>query len=146
MMIERTFVMVKPDGVQRGLVAQVMGAIEDKGYKLVALKLLQLTPELAATHYAEHVGKAFYQDLLACITSGPVVAMVWEGNGAVKGIRTVMGATNPLEAAPGSIRGRFALDIGRNVVHGSDSPESAAREITLYFSPFELVTYKKCYN
>ncbi len=141
--MERTFVMIKPDGVQRGLIANVIGAIEEKGYKLVGLKLLQLTSDKAAEHYIEHKGKPFYDSLLAYITSGPVVAMAWEGPDAVKGIRTLMGATNPLEAAPGSIRGRYALSIGKNIVHGSDSVQSAEREIGLYFSPKELVGYDR---
>lgn len=141
--MERTYVMVKPDGVQRGLAAKVMNAIESKGFKLIGLKLLRITPEIAGKHYAEHVGKPFYEGLVEYITSGPVVAMVWEGKGAVKGIRTLMGATNPLEAVPGSIRGMYGIDIGRNVVHGSDSIESAEREIALYFTNDELLDYRR---
>lgn len=141
--MERTFVMVKPDGVQRGLVARVIAAIEGKGYKLVGIKILKLSPEMAARHYAEHVGKPFYDGLIRFITSGPVVAMVWQGPNVVNGVRTLMGATNPLEAQPGSLRGAYAVDIGYNVVHGSDSPESARREIELYFQPEELVEYNR---
>jgi len=141
--MERTFVMVKPDGVQRGLISLVLGALETKGYKLVGLKMLQVTPEQAARHYEEHVGKPFYPGLVEFITSGPVVAMVWEGPSVIKGVRALMGATNPVEAVPGSIRGSYAVDIGHNIVHGSDSLESAGREINLYFKPEELVNYKR---
>lgn len=141
--MERTFVMVKPDGIQRGLAAAIMGAIENKGYKLVGIKMLQLTPELAERHYGEHAGKPFYAGLISYITSGPVIAMVWEGNAVIKGIRNLMGATNPLEAHPGTIRGDYALDVRFNLVHGSDSPESAKREIDLYFAPHELVHYER---
>jgi len=141
--MERTFVMVKPDGVQRGLVSRVLGAIEARGYKLVGLKMLNVSPALAAKHYAEHEGKPFYEGLIRHITSGPVVAMVWEGKGVVAGIRAVMGATNPLEAAPGSLRGDWAVSIDRNLVHGSDSPESAEREINLFFRPEELLSYDR---
>lgn len=141
--MERTFVMVKPDGVQRGLVAQVIAAIEQKGYKLAAIKMLKLSPEMASRHYAEHVGKPFYQGLVEFITSGPVVAMVWEGSDVVKGVRTVMGATNPLEALPGTIRGSFGLSIQHNIVHGSDSEASADREISLYFAPSEIIEYER---
>ena len=141
--MERTFVMVKPDGVQRGLISAVMGALETKGYKLVGLKMLRVTPELAARHYEEHAGKPFYPGLVEFITSGPVVAMVWEGPSVIMGVRTLMGATHPLEAVPGSIRGSYGVDIGRNIVHGSDSPESAEREINLYFTPGELLNYNR---
>lgn len=141
--MERTFVMIKPDGVQRALCGQIISRIESKGYRLVAMKLLKVSPELAASHYAEHLGKPFYEDLLAHITSGPVVAMVWEGRGAIKGIRNLMGATNPLEADPGSIRGCWGNNIQFNVVHGSDSPSSAQREIALYFDPAEILEYQR---
>ena len=140
--MERTFVMVKPDGVKRRLISAVLGALETKGYKLAGLKMLRVTPELAARHYAEHEGKPFYRELVEFITSGPVVAMVWEGPAVIKGVRTLMGATNPVEAAPGSIRGRYATDIAHNIVHGSDSPESAEREINLFFAPGELCDNK----
>lgn len=141
--MERTFVMIKPDGVQRALCGQIISRIESKGYRLVAMKLLKVSPALAASHYAEHRGKPFYEDLLAHITSGPVVAMVWEGRGAIKGIRNLMGATNPLEADPGSIRGCWGNNIQFNVVHGSDSPSSAQREIALYFDPAEILEYQR---
>ncbi|MCR4440690.1 MAG: nucleoside-diphosphate kinase [Peptococcaceae bacterium] len=141
--MERTFVMVKPDGVQRGLVARVLGAIEARGYKLIGLKMMSISPRLAAEHYAEHAGKPFYDSLLEHITSGPVAAMVWEGKGVVSGVRAIMGATNPLEAKPGSLRGDYAVSIDRNLVHGSDSEESAEREIRLFFKPEELVSYDR---
>lgn len=141
--MERTFIMVKPDAVQRGLINRVIGRIEDKGYKLVAMKFIRLTPELAARHYAEHEGKPFYEGLIEYITSGPVVAMVWAGKGAIKGIRGLMGATNPLEADPGSIRGSYGQSVQYNLVHGSDSPESAEREIDLYFTSDELLRYER---
>lgn len=141
--MERTFVMIKPDGVQRGLVGKIVSALEAKGYKMVGVKLLRLSREKAALHYAEHQGKSFYESLLEYITSGPVVAMVWEGKAAIKGIRTLMGSTNPLEAAPGSIRGRYGHDMTFNLIHGSDSPESARREIELYFQNDELLEYQR---
>lgn len=141
--MERTFVMVKPDGVQRGLAGRIIASIEQKGYKLSGLKLLILTSEMAQRHYAEHLGKPFYEKLVEFITSGPVVAMVWEGPDAIKGCRTLIGATNPLEAQPGSLRGAFGLDISHNVIHGSDSTESASREIEIYFRPEELVNYNR---
>ena len=141
MHMERTFVMVKPDGVQRKLVSKVMGRFEDKGLKLVGLKMLLITPELARKHYGEHEGKPFFKNLVSFITSGPVVAMVWEGLEAIKTARSLMGKTNPLEAAPGTLRGDYGLFMGNNIVHGSDSPESAAREIDLFFAEEELVEY-----
>ncbi|MCY0898330.1 MAG: nucleoside-diphosphate kinase [Firmicutes bacterium] len=134
-----TFVMVKPDGVRRGLVGEVIRRFEQKSLHLVAMKLMEITPELAAQHYAEHREKPFYQELITFITSGPVVAMVFAGRDAVQVARTLMGATDPVNAAPGTIRGDFGLEITQNVVHGSDSPESAEREIQLYFRPEELV-------
>lgn len=141
--MERTFLMIKPDGVQRNLVGEIIGRFEKKGFQLVALKLIQISPELAAKHYGEHVGKPFYGELLEFITSGPVVAMVWQGLNAVAVARTMMGKTNPADAAPGTIRGDLAVFMGNNVVHGSDSPESAEREIKLFFSSAELVSYNK---
>jgi nucleoside-diphosphate kinase len=137
--VSRTFVMVKPDGVRRGLAGTVIARFEQKGLKLVGLKLLAVTPELAAQHYAEHREKPFYPELVRFITSGPVVAMVWEGRDAVTVARTLMGATDPVKAAPGTIRGDFGLAITENIVHGSDSDESAEREIGLYFDASELV-------
>lgn len=136
--MSQTFVMVKPDGVRRGLVGEVVRRFERKGLRLRAIKGLTVSPELAGRHYAEHRDKPFYGELIDFITSGPVVAMVWEGKNAVAVARTAMGATNPAEALPGTIRGDFGLEITENVVHGSDSPESSEREIALYFTPVEL--------
>ena len=142
-MMERTFVMLKPDCVQRNLVGRVITCFEEKGYKIVGLKMLRLSREMAEEHYAEHRGKPFYEALVAHITSGPVVAMVIEGKGVIAAVRQMMGSTNPLEAAPGTIRGRFGVDVGRNVVHGSDGPASAAREVALFFRPDELISYRR---
>lgn len=140
--MERTYVMVKPDGVQRGLIAEVISRFERRGLKIVGMKMLQIPRELAEEHYGEHKGKPFFDALVEYITSGPVVAMVLEGKNAIAAVREMMGATDPQKAAPGTIRGDFGLDIGRNVVHGSDSPASAEREINLFFKPEELVDYK----
>lgn len=140
--MERTYVMVKPDGVQRGLVSKVLSSFEGRGLKIVGLKVLRISRELAEKHYGEHKGKPFFEPLVNYIISGPVVAMVLEGKNAVSVVRDMMGATDPQKAAPGTIRGSFGLDIGRNVVHGSDSPASAQREINLFFRPEELVDYK----
>ncbi len=134
-----TFVMVKPDGVRRGLVGEVVRRMELKGLQLKAMKLLQVSPELAAKHYEEHKDKPFYPDLISFITSGPSVPMVWEGREAVSVARTIMGATDPVKAAPGTLRGDFGLAITENIVHGSDSDASAEREIALYFSRQEIV-------
>ena len=142
MKLERTFIMVKPDGLQRRLVNRVIGRFEDRGMKLVGLKLMKISPELAQRHYAEHQGKPFFTGLIDFITSGPVVAMVWEGLEAISTARLMMGKTNPLEAAPGTLRGDYGLFTGNNIVHGSDSPESAAREIALFFAEGELVDYE----
>ncbi|HOA36193.1 MAG TPA: nucleoside-diphosphate kinase [Bacillota bacterium] len=139
---ERTFVMVKPDGVQRKLVGEVITRLEKKGLQPVAIKMMQMEPELAARHYGEHRGKPFYESLISFITSGPVVAMVWEGDNAVAVARSLIGATNPQEAAPGTIRGDLALFTGNNLVHGSDSLESARREIGLFFNEAELCSYR----
>ncbi len=130
---QRTFIMVKPDGVRRRLVGEVVRRIEAKGYVLREMKLFTMDETLAKKHYAEHVEKPFFSELVSFITSGPVVAMVVEGPEAVSGMRQLMGATNPIEATPGSIRGDFATVIGENIVHGSDSPESAEREVNLFF-------------
>ena len=130
---QQTFIMVKPDGVSRRLIGEVIGRIEAKGYSVVEMKLFTIDEGLARKHYAEHVDKPFFGELVGFITSGPVVAMVVEGADAVAGMRQIMGATNPLEAVPGSIRGDFAALIGENIVHGSDSPASAEREINLFF-------------
>lgn len=137
---ERSFVAIKPDGVKRGFVGDIIARFEKKGYKLIGMKLMMVTEELAAQHYAEHVGKPFYPNLLKYITSGPIVAMAFQGYRAVQGIRHVLGATDPCEADVGSIRADFAQLKAYNTVHGSDSLESAEREINLYFKPEELCT------
>lgn len=141
--MERTFVMVKPDGVQRGLVGEIIRRFERRGLKIVALKMLRISPELAARHYAEHQGKTFFAGLVEYITSAPVVAMVLEGKDCVSLVREMMGATDPGKAAPGTIRGTYGMDIGRNVIHGSDSRASAAREIALFFTEPELCDYSQ---
>ena len=130
---QQTFIMVKPDGVRRKLVGEVVARIEAKGYELREMRLFTIDETLAKKHYAEHVERPFFSELVSFITSGPVVAMVVEGPDAVAGMRQLMGATNPLEATPGSIRGDLATVIGENIVHGSDSPESAEREVNLFF-------------
>lgn len=135
---QRTFIAVKPDGVKRGLVGEIISRFEKKGYKLIGMKMLDVTPELAEKHYGEHKGKPFYNRLIEYIQSGPIVAMVWKGFDVIAGSRQLMGATNPLEAQVGTIRADFALVKEYNVVHGSDSPESAEREISIYFTPDEL--------
>ncbi len=132
-MSERTLVLVKPDGVARGLVGEVLGRIERKGFRIVAMELRTLPREVAETHYGEHKDKPFFGDLVAFITGGPLVAAVIEGPAAIASWRTMMGATNPANAAPGTIRGDLATETQNNVTHGSDSPESAAREIALFF-------------
>ncbi len=141
---ERTFVMVKPDGVQRGLIGEIVSRFEDRGLKLVAGKFTRLDDDHAREHYAEHVDKPFFDDLTDFITSGPVFAMVWEGQDAVAQVRRMMGETDPAESAPGTIRGDYGLDLGRNVVHGSDTEEgSAQREIELFFDDDEQVDYER---
>ena len=143
MAAERTLVLVKPDGVQRGLVAEILGRLERRGLKLIGLKLMRISNDVAARHYAEHQAKPFYDGLLAFITSGPVVAMIWEGREAVTVVRSLMGSTDPLKAAPGTIRGDLALDLGMNLIHGSDSPARAETEIALFFSQGELHDYDR---
>jgi nucleoside-diphosphate kinase len=141
---ERTFLMVKPDGVQRGIAGDIVSRFEERGLKLVGAKFMQISQDLAEQHYAEHEDKPFFEDLTDFITSGPVLAMVWEGQDAVAQGRRMMGATDPLEAAPGTIRGDYGLDLGRNVIHGSDTEEgSAEREIDLFFDEEELVDYER---
>lgn len=140
---ERTLILVKPDGVQRGLVGEVIGRFERRGLKLVGLKLIQADAALADRHYAEHVGKPFFEGLTSFITSSPLVAAAFEGPDAVQSARATMGATNPTDAAAGTIRGDLAVDIGRNVVHGSDSPESAERELAIFFTPAELLSWDR---
>jgi len=140
---QRTLVLVKPDGVQRGLTGEVIRRLEARGLKLAALKMMRISPQLAARHYAEHRGKPFYDGLIAFITSGPVVAMICEGREAVVVVRSLIGATDPLKAAPGTIRGDLALAHTMNLVHGSDSPERAEEEIKLFFEPEELLAYDR---
>jgi len=140
---ERTFVLLKPDAVQRGLVGRIVARFEARGLKLLGMKLLTVPRTLAETYYAEHRGKAFFEPLMAYITSGPVVAIVLEGEGAVAVVRRMMGKTNAAEAEPGTIRGDFALTIGRNMIHGSDGLESAEREIGLFFKADELRAYTR---
>lgn len=137
--MNRTFAMVKPDGVQKGLVGEIISRFEKKGLKMVALKIMNITPELAEKHYSEHKGKPFFADLVNFITSGPVVAMVLEGENVIPTVRTMMGATDPQDAAPGTIRGDLALTIDENIIHGSDSLESAKREIGLFFKEEEMI-------
>jgi nucleoside-diphosphate kinase len=142
-MMEREFIMIKPDGVQRGLVGNVISRIEKSGLKIIAIKMLDVSQEQAERHYAIHKGKIFYDGLLKFITSGPVVAIVVEGIEAVKHTRRLIGSTNPIDATPGSIRGDYALEIGRNVVHAGDSIENAINEYQIYFDDCELINYKK---
>ncbi len=142
-MPERTFALLKPDAVQRGLAGEILTRFEHRGLKIVGLKLMRVSRQLAESYYAEHKGKPFYEPLMGYITSGPVVAMVLEGDGAVAIVRRMMGKTNSAEAEPGTIRGDFALTIGRNVIHGSDSLESAKREIGFFFKPEELQEYER---
>ncbi len=141
--MERTFLMVKPDGVQRGLIGRIISRFEDKGFTLVACKVVQVTENQAKIHYAEHDGKDFFPNLVNFITSGPVVAMVWEGDDIIALSRIVNGKTNVNEAQPGSIRGDFAAHTPKNLIHGSDSPESSKREIANFFEDHELVNYDK---
>ena len=140
---ERTFVMVKPDGVQRGLVGEIIGRLEDRGLKLVGAKFMQIDRDLAEEHYGEHKDKPFFGGLVDFITSGPVMAMVWEGQDATRQVRGMMGETDPADSAPGTIRGDFGLDLGRNVIHGSDHEDEGAneREINLFFDEDELVEW-----
>ena len=134
---------IKPDGVQRGLIGPILGRLEARGLKIVGLKLMQVSDQLAGDHYAEHLGKPFYEGLLRYITGGPVVVLAVEGTSAVQMVRNTVGATNPLNAAPGTVRGDLALDIGRNLIHASDAPETAERELALWFDADELVSYPR---
>ncbi len=143
MSTERTLVLVKPDGVQRGLVGKVVGRLEEKGLKIVGMKMLHVTEELASKHYAAHTEKPFYRNLVGFITSSPLVALVLEGPRSVEVVRNTMGGTNPIEAAPGTIRGDFGLDIEHNIIHGSDSVESAQTEIGLFFDQGEVLDYSR---
>ncbi|GAB4140464.1 MAG: nucleoside-diphosphate kinase [Cyanobacteria bacterium J069] len=139
--MERTFIAIKPDGVQRGLAGEIIRRFETKGFTLVGLKFLQPSRELAEQHYAVHKERPFFPGLVDFITSGPVVAMVWEGDGVIAAARKLIGATNPLNAEPGTIRGDLGANIGRNIIHGSDAPETAEYEIGLWFKPEELVSW-----
>ncbi len=141
--MERTFIMIKPDGVQRGLVGEIISRLEKRGLRLVGMKMMHLSREFATKHYAVHKGKPFFAGLLDYITRGPVVAMVWEGTNAIEIARRTMGATNPADAEPGTIRADYALEIGRNLIHGSDGAETAATEIALWFSEEEILSYER---
>lgn len=143
MAVERTLVIVKPDGVQRGLVGEIVRRLENRGLKMVALDLRTIDRNVAARHYGEHEGKPFYAGLIDYITSGPSVLMVWEGPQAVAVVRATMGKTNPVDAASGTIRGDLGVMTGRNLIHGSDGPESAAREVALFFGDRELVSWER---
>lgn len=141
--MEKTLVLVKPDAVQRGLIGEVTARLERRGLRLVAAKFMQVSQELAETHYAIHKGKPFYDGLIRYITSAPVMAMAWEGPNAIAAVRQTMGATRPTEAAPGSIRHDFGLEVGRNLTHASDSVENGEKEVALWFSPEELVSWQR---
>ena len=143
MAMEQTYLMIKPDAVQRGLCGEIVSRFEKKGLKLIAMKLMVIPEATAKKHYAEHEGKKFFPSLISYITSGPVLAMVWEGDNAVQVCRNLMGKTNPQESAPGTIRGDFGMVTGLNIIHGSDSVESAEREIKIFFKPEELVSYDR---
>lgn len=139
--MEQTFVMFKPETIQRRLCGPILQRLENKGFKLIAMKLMTIDEGLAKKHYAEHSGKAFFPKLVEHICSGPVLAMVWEGDGVIASIRAMMGKTNPLEAAPGTIRGDFGVTMSLNLIHGSDSPQAASREINLFFKAEESQIY-----
>ncbi len=141
--MERTLVLIKPDAVQRGLTGEIISRLEKRGLKIVALKMLQMDEVLACRHYATHQGKPFFPGLVAFITSSPLIAAVFEGRKAVEAVRKTMGETDPIKASPGTIRGDFGLDMGHNLIHGSDSVESAAQEISLFFSEREILNYQR---
>jgi nucleoside-diphosphate kinase len=141
--VEQTLVIIKPDGVQRGLIGPIIARLERRGLRLVALKLMQISRELASRHYAIHQGKPFYEPLLEYVTSGPVAVMVWEAPNAISIVRKTLGATRPADAELGTVRGDFGLEVGRNLVHGSDGPETAASEIDLFFEKDELVHWQR---
>ncbi len=142
-MMKTTFLMVKPDGVQRGLVGDVMKRIEKRGLRIVAMKMMSLDEETAGEHYTEHKGKDFYEPLIDYITSGPVVAMAVKGDSAISLVRKMVGATDPQDANPGTIRGDYGIDIGRNIVHAADSPESADRELGIFFEDSDYQDYTR---
>ncbi|MBS4176565.1 nucleoside-diphosphate kinase [Lederbergia citrea] len=144
--MEKTFLMVKPDGVQRELIGEILTRFEKKGFQLVGAKLMTISNELAEEHYGEHKERPFFGSLVDFITSGPVFAMVWQGENVISTARQMMGSTNPKDAAPATIRGDYGLTVGKNIIHGSDSPESAEREISLFFKEGELVEYSKLIN
>lgn len=141
--MERTLILVKPDGVQRNLIGDIIARFERRGLKLAGMKFMQMSNELASEHYGVHKERPFYGSLIEYITSGPIVAMVWEGNNAIAAARATMGKTNPVDAGPGTIRGDFGMEIGRNLVHGSDSPENAVKEVNLFFNAAELVDWTR---
>jgi nucleoside-diphosphate kinase len=145
-LMEKTFLMVKPDGVQRNLIGEIVSRFEKKGFQLVGGKLMSISQELAEEHYGEHKERPFFGELVDFITSGPVFAMVWQGENVISTARQMMGSTNPKDAALGTIRGDFGITVGKNVIHGSDSPESAVREIGLFFNEREVVEYSKLMN
>ena len=144
--VEKSLVLIKPDAVQRGLIGEITKRLENRGLILVAAKFMEVSQELAETHYAIHEGKPFYDGLIAYITSSPVMAMVWEGPEAIKAIRQTMGATQPTEASPGSIRHDYGLMVGRNLTHASDSVENGIKEVALWFKPDELVSWQRSLN
>lgn len=141
--MDKTLVIIKPDGVQRGLVGEIIGRLERRGLRLVAMKMQQVSPELAARHYAVHQGKPFYEGLVSYISSSPVVVMAVEGNKVIEAVRQTVGATNPTAAAPGTIRADFGIDIGRNLIHASDGPETAAQELALWFGADEVLSWSR---
>ncbi len=141
--MERTLVLIKPDAMQRGLATEILGRLERRGLRIVGLKLMQVDRALAERHYGEHAGKPFFEGLVSYITACPIIAAVFEGTNVVESVRNTMGKTNPKDAAPGTIRGDYGLEIGRNLVHGSDSVESAEREVNLFFSPAEVLEVKR---
>jgi len=141
--VEKTLVLVKPDGVQRGLIGEIILRLERRGLRLIGAKFMNVSQELAETHYGIHKGKPFYDGLIKYITSAPVMAMVWEGHNAVAAVRQTMGSTKPVEAAPGSIRHDFGLDVGRNITHASDTVENGIKEVELWFKPEEIVSWQR---
>lgn len=141
--MERTLVLIKPDGVQRGLMGEIISRFEKRGLRLVAMKFMWMSEELGRKHYSAHVEKPFFPSLLKYMTSGPIVAMVWEGTNAISVVRTTMGVTNPANADPGTIRGDYALEMGRNIVHGSADAEDAAKEVSLFFNDDELLEWDR---
>jgi nucleoside-diphosphate kinase len=141
--MERTLVLIKPDAMQRGLATEILGRLERRGLRIVGLKLMQVDRALAERHYGEHAGKPFFEGLVSYITACPIIAAVFEGTNAVESVRNTMGKTNPKDAAPGTIRGDYGLEIGRNLVHGSDSVESGQREVSLFFSASEVLDVKR---